>query len=67
VAQRNPQVPAHWTVLFLATDVDGIAAKAKELGGVVHMPPISMGEARMSVLADPQGAVFSIIRPPAGV
>jgi predicted enzyme related to lactoylglutathione lyase len=67
VAQRNPQVPAHWTVLFLATDVDGIAAKAKELGGVVHMPPMSMGEARMSVLADPQGAVFSIIRPPAGV
>jgi predicted enzyme related to lactoylglutathione lyase len=67
VAQRNPQVPAHWMVFFLATDVDGIAAKAKELGGVVHMPPISMGEARMSVLADPQGAVFSIIRPPAGV
>ena len=64
LAQRNPQVPAHWMLFFLASDVDGIAAKAKELGGVVHVPPISMGEARMSVLADPQGAMFSVIRRP---
>jgi len=63
-AQRNPQVPPHWMLFFLAADVDGIAAKAKELGGTLHLAPMSMGDARMAVLADPQGAAFSVIRPP---
>ena len=65
-AQRNPQVPAHWMLFFLASDVDGIAAKAKELGGALHLAPMSMGDARMAALGDPQGAAFSIIRPPSG-
>lgn len=64
-AYRSPQVPAHWMLFFLAEDVDGLAAKAKETGGTEHLPPMSMGSARLSVLADPQGAAFSIIRPPA--
>jgi len=65
VAYRNPNVPPHWMLFFLAGDVDGSAAKAKELGGTQLVPPVSAGSARMSVLADPQGAAFSIIRPPA--
>lgn len=61
---RNPNTPPHWMLFFLAGDVDPLAAKAKELGGAVHMPPTSMGGARFSVLTDPQGAAFSIIKPP---
>jgi predicted enzyme related to lactoylglutathione lyase len=64
-SQRDPNVPPHWALFFLAADVDGAAARAKELGGTVHLGPISMGGARMAVLADPQGAAFSMIRPPA--
>ena len=62
---RNPNAPPHWMLFFLMSDVDGAAAKAKELGGAQLVPPMSMGSARLSVLADPQGAAFSIIRPPA--
>lgn len=64
-AFRNPQVPAHWMPFFLVDDVDGLAAKATEMGGAVHLPPTSMGGARLAVLGDPQGAAFSVIRPPA--
>ena len=54
-------VPA---LFFLAGDVDGVAAKAKELGGAEHLAPMSVGGARLAVLADPQGAAFSILQPP---
>jgi predicted enzyme related to lactoylglutathione lyase len=64
-AFRNPKTPPHWMIFFLAADLDAVAAKAKQLGGAEHLPPTSMGGARLAVLADPQGAAFSIIRPPA--
>jgi len=60
---RNPQAPPHWMPFFLAADVDAVYAKAKELGGAEYLSPMSMGGARLAVLADPQGAAFSIIRP----
>lgn len=61
---RKPDVPAQWMLFFLAGDVDTLAAKAKDLGGAEHLAPASMGGARLAVLADPQGAAFSIIQPP---
>jgi predicted enzyme related to lactoylglutathione lyase len=59
-----PQVPPHWMLFFQVADADGLAAKAKGLGGMAHLAPMSMGGVRLSVLADPQGAAFSIIQPP---
>jgi predicted enzyme related to lactoylglutathione lyase len=64
-AYRAPEVPPHWMLFFHVADVDKLATMAKELGGTEHLPPMSMGGVRLSVLADPQGAVFSIIQPPA--
>lgn len=61
-AFRNPAVPPHWMLFFLVNDADGLAAKAKELGGKEHMAPMSAGNARLAVLSDPQGAAFSIIQ-----
>lgn len=61
-AYRNPQAPPHWMMFFLVADVDAVNAKAKELGGAEHLAPMSMGSVRFSVLADPQGAAFSIIQ-----
>jgi predicted enzyme related to lactoylglutathione lyase len=60
---RQPGVPAHWMAYFQVDDVDATANKAKENGAKLHLPPMSMeGVGRMSVIADPQGAVFSIFK-----
>jgi uncharacterized protein len=56
-------VPNHWHVYFAVDDADATAAKAAELGGSVMVPPFDTPVGRMAVLADPQGAVFSVIKP----
>jgi predicted enzyme related to lactoylglutathione lyase len=64
VASINPigddesDVPAHWSVTFSIDDADELAAKATELGGSVLVPPLDVPWARMTVIADPQGASF---------
>jgi uncharacterized protein len=51
--------PPHWTVTFAVDDADAIAAEAERLGGKVIVPPFDVEPVRMTVLADPQGAVFT--------
>jgi predicted enzyme related to lactoylglutathione lyase len=45
-------------VTFATDDADATAAKAKELGGNVVVPPFDAPWVRMTVLTDPQGAIF---------
>jgi predicted enzyme related to lactoylglutathione lyase len=52
----------HWSVYFAVADCDATADKAVELGGSVLMPPTDIPVGRFSVLEDPLGAQFSIIR-----
>jgi uncharacterized protein len=59
-------VPNHWHVYFAVDDADATAAKATELGGSVMVAPFDSPVGRMAVLTDPQGAVFSIIKPDTG-
>jgi predicted enzyme related to lactoylglutathione lyase len=60
---RQPGTPPHWLAYFLVDDVDATAAKAKGAGATLYIPPMTMeGVGRMSVIADPQGAVFSIFK-----
>lgn len=55
-------VPPHWLVYFAVSDCEASAAKVEELGGSVSVPPTSAGDVgTFAVIADPQGAVFSII------
>lgn len=61
-AHRDPQIPAHWMPFFLVTDVDAVAEKTRTMGGKVCMAPTSMGNVRLSVMTDPQGAAFSVIK-----
>jgi predicted enzyme related to lactoylglutathione lyase len=57
------QVPPHWLVYFAAADCDATTARAAELGGTVIVPPMDIMEGlRFSVVADPQGAVFGVLR-----
>ena len=44
---------------FAVDDADAIAAKAEQLGGKVVVPPFDAEPVRMTVLADPQGTVFT--------
>jgi predicted enzyme related to lactoylglutathione lyase len=63
MAPPNAAIPPHWNVNFRVDDANAIATRAGELGGSVMMPPADGGGFRSAVLADPQGAVFSVSQP----
>src|SRR4051812_19292787 len=54
--------PPYSNVTFAVDDPDAIADRAVELGGEVVVPPSDGPHARIAVLRDPDGAVFSIER-----
>jgi len=58
--------PPHWDVDFWIADVDAAAAKVEELGGRVLTPPYDIPGTglRQGAFMDPQGATFSLTRPP---
>lgn len=56
------EIPPNWMVYFLVEDVNAMAAKVTELGGAVSVPPTEMGAGTFAVLADPQGAVFTVMQ-----
>jgi predicted enzyme related to lactoylglutathione lyase len=60
-------LPPHWDVTFAVDDADAAAARAVAAGGRILMPPTDMPWVRMTVLSDPEGAVFTASRfvPPA--
>jgi hypothetical protein len=62
IADEGPQAgqPAHWAVDFWIADADAAVATAEREGGSVVTPPYETPGFREAVLADPQGAVFSV-------
>jgi uncharacterized protein len=50
---------AHWSLTFAVDDADAVAEQAAELGGTVLAAPFDAPFVRMTVLSDPQGAVFT--------
>ena len=62
VAVAAPGDAPRWDVDLWVADPDAVAAKAAELGGSVVMPPTDTPMGRRAILADPQGATFSISR-----
>ena len=55
-------VPPHWLVYFAVDDADDSVAKATGLGAVTIVPPTDIPPGRFAVLADPEGAVFAVIK-----
>jgi predicted enzyme related to lactoylglutathione lyase len=51
-----------WDVTFAVSDTDDTARQAADLGGSVLVAPYDAGPARIAVLADPQGATFTVSR-----
>ncbi|HET8550601.1 MAG TPA: VOC family protein [Bryobacteraceae bacterium] len=61
---QRPGVPPHWLLYFGSSDCDRDAATATELGASLHLEPITIPNVgRMAIIADPQGAVFSVFQP----
>jgi uncharacterized protein len=59
IADDDPADPVQWGVTFSTDDADATAAKAVELGGTVVSPPVDAPYSRLTVIRDPQGAMFS--------
>lgn len=58
LSDDEADLPPHWNVTFAVDDADAIAASAEKLGGRVLVAPFDAPWVRMTVLADPQGAMF---------
>ena len=55
-------MPSAWGIYFIVTDCDAVVARLKELGGSVQFGPFDApGVGRIAIVADPQGAGFSVI------
>ena len=65
IRDNHSDTPAHWSVTFATEDADATAAKARDLGGEVIVPPFDAPWStatytiRITVVSDPQGATFS--------
>ncbi len=63
---RGPEwqgVPPHWMLYVTVANCDERAAKAKELGATICVPPTDIPNVgRFSVITDAQGAVFSLVQ-----
>jgi len=56
-------VPPNWLIYFAVEDCDATAKTAGERGGHAIVPPTTIENVgRFAVIADPQGAVFAIIK-----
>lgn len=66
ILQMNEQwpdeIPPHWMVYFWVDDVEAAAEEVDALGGGVNVEPMDIGVGQMSVVQDPQGAVFTLFR-----
>jgi uncharacterized protein len=58
--EKQPQEPPYWLVYFAVDSVDASVERIGELGGATIAGPFEMADARMAVVADPQGAVFAL-------
>ncbi|MGK5548933.1 VOC family protein, partial [Streptomyces sp. URMC 127] len=52
----------HWMTYFEVADTDAAALRAVELGGQVLRPPQEEAAGRTARVADPEGAVFTLLR-----
>ncbi|MFI6084769.1 VOC family protein [Streptomyces sp. NPDC051217] len=58
----RPVRGAHWMTYFEVDDTDAAALLVAELGGHVIDPPWDTPAGRVATVADPEGAVFSVVR-----
>ncbi|WFB07017.1 VOC family protein [Streptomyces sp. LX-29] len=52
----------HWMTYFEVEDADAATRRVTELGGQVLQPPRDGATGRLATVADPEGAVFTVVR-----
>lgn len=57
--QPSADVPPHWDITFAVENADATADRAEQLGATVLVPPMDAPWVRLTVIRDPQGAVFN--------
>lgn len=62
VGQALPRRGTHWMTHFEVEDTEEAARQVVELGGQVLQPPRDGSSGRLATVADPEGAVFTIVR-----
>jgi uncharacterized protein len=64
--EMNPmvpqEVPSYWMAYFTVADVDKAHKKATDLGAQEMVPPQAFPGGRFSILTDPQGAAFGLLK-----
>ena len=64
--EMNPmvpkEVPSYWMPYFGAKDVDAAHARAKAAGATEMLPPMDFPGGRFSIVSDPEGAAFGIMK-----
>ena len=56
------EVPSYWMPYFEVADVDKASSKAKELGAQEMVPPQDFPGGRFSIVSDPEGAAFGLLK-----
>ncbi len=56
------EVPSYWLVYFTVDDVDKAHKKVLDLGGKEMLPPQDFPGGRYSIVADPTGAAFGLMK-----
>ena len=63
LAPPAPDIPPNWLPYFQVSDAEGITTAAGDAGAHVQMGPMAIPDVgTFSVITDPQGATFAIIR-----
>ena len=61
MAPPDSSVPPHWNVSFFVADTDATVEQARSLGASILLEPVDTATGfRSAVIADPQGATFSV-------
>jgi uncharacterized protein len=60
IRPRIESEPPHWLVYFGSDNLDASVARAAEIGGATLVEPMAIGPGRISVVQDPQDAVFAL-------
>jgi predicted enzyme related to lactoylglutathione lyase len=56
-----PGMPTFWSVYIAVEDADKTVEKARAAGATIHAEPTDTGVGRLAAIADPTGAVVSVI------
>ena len=57
---EEAQMPSFWMACFGCENADATVDAVRAAGGQVYMPPFAAGPGRYAVVADPQGAAFTV-------